>query len=227
MKLIAIGAASAAALALAATAYAAAPHALLGADPGNSISYRVVFDGSFWNGQKVGFTRDATITVGQNKAVHLVSTGAAPTDNAQFDGTVDADGIVSASNAGSNLASYNTVAGLLKGAPAQLAAGSTWDASVPIQTGNGSQFTPLPVKVTVASADANGIILQGTGAQSMQATFSGYTVPIDVQVRFAVRMLPAGFDRCDFDAAEVVHAGPQTQNMKWKWSLTRQQAAKG
>jgi hypothetical protein len=195
--------------------------ALLANNPGSSFSYHVDFDGSFWNGQKVGFSRQSTITVGANNAVHVASTGKLPSDAAQLDGTLGNDGAITAANAGNRVESYNIVAGLLKNAPAALAAGATWSATVPIQTGATGQVSYLPVSINVVSSDANGTILQGTGTQSVTTSFGGYSVPIDMNARFAIRITKAGFDRCDFAATELVHAGPQTQNMQWKWSMTR------
>lgn len=204
-----------------AVASADSPHALVTDIPGNSFSYQVDFNGSFWNGQRISFSRTATVSVRPDRTVHVVNSGKAPNDGSELDGTIGSDGLIAAQNAGNRLESFNTVAGLLGKAPSALGPGTTWTAVIPIQTSGTSQFSYLPVTIKVASSDANGTVLQGTGAQSIVSSYDGYSVPIDVSARFALRLGTNGFDRCDFAADELVHAGSQVQNMQWTWSMTR------
>jgi hypothetical protein len=202
-------------------AMAAPPHAPIANTPGNVFSYQIRFDGSFWNGQRINFSRTSTITIGPDNAVRVVSAGSAAGDAGELDGTIAPDGSIQAQNAGNRIESYNIVASLLRGAPSALTQGASWSALVPIQTGATGQVGYLPVTIHVISNAADGAILQGTGAQSLTASYDGYTAPIDVAARFALRLTASGFDRCDFSGSELVHAGPQTQTMHWQWSMTR------
>ncbi len=210
-------------LATAAGSVAGAPHILLPSSPGVSISYDLQFDGSFWNGQRVVFDRTATITVGNARSVRIVTAGKSSTDNASAAGKLAADGTIDSGDAGNRIDSFNTVAGLLASAPPLLQPGATWNGQVPIETGDSGQIGYLPVQLKIVSAGSGGAVIQGTGSQTLTASYAGYTVPIDVTAQFALRVAPAGFDRCDFAASELVNAGPQTQTMRWSgiWRAPR------
>ena len=198
-----------------------APHGLLNATPGTSFSYKLEFDGSFWDGQRVAFSRLATVRVGENKAVHLVSSGKLASDDAAIDGTLTAEGTIDAKNAGNRIGSFNVVASLLNNAPATLHQGVTWKAAVPIETGANGEVGYLPVTLNVVSDDGGTPIVNGTGSQTLTASYSGYTVPVDVTARFALRLTASGFDRCDFAGTELVKAGSQSQTMRWSWNMAR------
>ena len=201
--------------------FADAPHGLLSAAPGSSMSYRLEFDGSFWDGQRIAFSRLATVSVGEKKAVHLVSSGKLPSDDSAIDGTLTAQGTIDAKHAGNRIGSFNVVASLLNNAPATLRAGVTWNAQVPVETGANGEVGYLPVTLKVVSDDDGTPIVNGTGSQTLTASYSGYTMPIDVTARFALRLTASGFDRCDFAGTELVKAGPQTQTMHWSWNMAR------
>jgi hypothetical protein len=223
----AAGATLAASVAMTIGAFADSPHALLARAPGSTVSYNVQFDGSFWNGQRITFDRTATVSIAQDGAVAFVSTGKGPNDNATLAGALQSDGTISAKDTSGRLDTYNTVAGILQGAPATLQAGAVWNGQIPIETGDAGQVSYLPVQLKVVSSDNGTSIVQGTGSQSLTASYSGYTIPVDVTAKFALRLTPTGFDRCDFAATEVVHAGPQTQTMQWSWHMTRVGSAQG
>lgn len=211
----------AALLATAAGSVADSPHALLSEAPGTSLSYDLQFDGSFWDGQRIVFDRTATITVGQSDAVRIVTSGKQASDNASAAGKIGTDGTISSSEAGNRINSFNTVAGLLANAPISLQPGAAWNSQVPIETGDQGQVGYLPVQLNVVSTDGDAAIIQGTGSQTLTASYAGFTVPIDITARFALRVAPSGFNRCDFVASELVNAGPQTQTMHWSWHMTR------
>ncbi len=208
------------AFALASPAGAAQPQQLLQPTPGATTAYHFDLDGTFWNGARTDVSRNVTITVGDAGAVRIVSTGRTHDDDKSGAGTLAKDGTIAAPGIGDRVRSFNTVVALLRAVPAALAPGTAWTGSVPMQYSDGDATFDLPVKVTVASADASGVVFQGTGAQSISTTFGGYTVPIDVDVRFAVRLSGDRFARCDFAVNELVHAGPQTQTMHWTWAMT-------
>lgn len=189
--------------------------------PGSSIAYKIDFSGSFWNGQPLVFSRTAVITVAQNEAVHVVTSGPQKSDNVTANGSMSPDGTIAAPGAASYVGSYNTIAGALANAPASLPAGASWSGTVPLQTGSDGSTSALPVTMTVKSVDGKTTIIQGVGASQISTTYAGYPVPIDARVAFAIRLTNGAFDRCDFSASELVHAGPETQTMHWKWSATR------
>jgi hypothetical protein len=199
----------------------APPTTVMSQTPGSAFAYKIDFDGSFWNGQRIAFTRAVDLTALQAGAVRIVSSGSTKDDNAALQGTFQKDGSIDAPGAASRLSSFNTIVALLRGAPSALTAGATWTSSIPIETTGQGSTTPFPVTLTVVSSTPDETILQGTGTQTISTTYGGYSVPIDAQVRVAIRLTPNGFDRCDLAATELVHAGPQTQTLSWKWSATR------
>jgi hypothetical protein len=208
------------ALVLAAPAGAAPPQPLLQPTPGANTAYHFDLDGTFWNGARTDVSRNVTITVADAGAVRIVSTGRTHDDDKSGPGTLAKDGTIAAPGIGDRVRSFNTVVALLRTMPATLAPGTTWTATVPMQYSDGDATFDLPVRLTVASADGGNVVFQGTGAQSLTTTFGGYSVPIDVDVRFAVRLTGDRFARCDFAVNELVHAGPQTQTMHWTWAMT-------
>jgi hypothetical protein len=200
-------------------AVAAPAPLLLHPETGSALSYHVVFDGSFWNGAKTAFARDVQLTALGGGQVRVVSTGPAHDDGSTAQGTLRKNGEIDAAGASDRVRSFNTVVQVLSTAPAAIVLGTSWSASVPMQFNDTDATADFPVTVKVVADDAGGLILQGTGAQTVQTTYGGYPVPIDVDVRFAMRLTKNGFDRCDFAASEVVHAGPQTQTLSWKWAM--------
>lgn len=208
------------AIALASPASAAQPQPLLQPTPGASTTYHFDLAGTFWNGARTDVSRNVTITVGDAGAVRIASTGRTHDDDKSGTGTLAKDGTIAAPGVGDRVRSFNTVTALLRAIPATpLAVGATWTAAVPMQYSDGDASFDLPVRLTVASVDAGGAVIQGTGAQSLTTTFGGYSVPIDVDVRFAIRVSADRFARCDFAVNELVHAGPQTQTMHWTWAM--------
>lgn len=197
------------------------PTAVMSQTPGSAFAYKIDFDGSFWNGQRIAFSRAVDLTALQAGAVRIVTSGAAKDDNAALQGTFQKDGSIDAPGAANRLSSFNTIVALLHGAPSALSVGANWISNIPIETTGQGGTTSFPVTLTVFSSGPNETILRGTGSQTISTTYAGYSVPIDAQVRVAIRLTPGGFDRCDFAATEVVHAGPQTQTLSWKWSATR------
>lgn len=179
-----------AALPLLAVGSAAASPAplLLHPETGSALSYHVVFDGSFWNGSKTAFARDVKLTVLDGGAVRVVSTGPAKDDGATTQGTLRKNGSIDAAGASDRVRSFNTVAQVLSTAPAALERGTAWTASVPMQFNQTDTTTDFPIAVKVVSDDANGLILQGTGSQTVTTTYAGYSVPIDVEVQLAMRL---------------------------------------
>ena len=174
------------ALALASPAGAAQPQPLLQPSPGATASYHFDLSGAFWNGARTDVSRNVTITVGDGGAVRIVSTGRTHDDDKSGAGTLAKDGTIAAPGIGDRVRSFNTVAALLRATPASLVPGTSWNAAVPIAYSDGDATFDLPVRLTVASADAGGVIVQGTGAQSLTTNYGGYTDPrIDVDVRFA------------------------------------------
>lgn len=214
-----IAAFGAASLAATGIALASPAPSLLRPETGSAIGYHVVFDGSFWNGAKTAFARDVRLTVIDGGAVRVVSAGPAKDDAATAQGTLRKNGEIDVHGASDRVRSYNTIVQILRTAPASIEPGSTWSATVPMQFSDTDVTTDFPI-VVKAVADPSGLVLQGTGAQTVSTTYGGYSVPIDVDVRLALRLTKNGFDRCDFAASEVVHAGPQTQTLSWKWAMT-------
>ncbi|HYW53405.1 MAG TPA: hypothetical protein VFF00_07155 [Candidatus Elarobacter sp.] len=223
-RYLAIAAFGAASLAATGAALAAPAPPLLHAETGSALAYHVVFDGSFWNGAKTAFARDVRLTVLGGGAIGVVSAGPAKDDAANAQGTLRKNGEIDVRGASDRVRSYNTIVQILRTAPASIEPGSTWTASVPMQFNDTDATADFPVTVKAVS-DPSGLVLQGTGAQTITTTYGGYSVPIDVDVRLALRLTPNGFDRCDFAASEVVHAGPQTQTLSWKWAMTAAAAA--
>ncbi|HTD36753.1 MAG TPA: hypothetical protein VK669_04500 [Candidatus Limnocylindrales bacterium] len=215
------------ALLLASPAAAAQPQPLLQPAPGATASYHFDLNGAFWNGARADVSRNVTITVGDAGAVRIVSTGRTHDDDKSGNGTLAKDGTIAAPGIGDRVRSFNTVVALLRAVPASLKPGTAFDAAIPMAYSDGDATFDLPVRLTVASSDATGTVLQGTGAQSLTGNYSGYSVPIDVSVRFAVKLDGARFARCDFAVDEVVHAGPQTQTMHWTWAMTPVAPANG
>jgi hypothetical protein len=217
---IAIGALAALPLIAAGIAMAAPAPLLLHPETGSALSYHIVFDGSFWNGAKTAFARDVQLTALGGGAVRVVSTGPAHDDGVTAQGTLRKSGEIDVTGASDRVRSFNTVVQVLSAAPPSIERGTSWSASVPMQFNDTDATVDFPVTVKAVSDDANGLILQGTGTQTISTTYGGYPVPIDVDVQFAMRLTKNGFDRCDFAATELVHAGPQTQTLSWKWAMT-------
>ncbi len=194
-------------------ANAARPPPLLSA--GSSFGYRTEFSGTFWNGEKRAFTRESHLTAKADNLVEIVSASlGSPTTTST--GTLAADGTIAAK--GDVTSGYNTMARAMRGAPADLAVGTAWKTTIPVQILQ-DQTTDLPMTVTVASSEGDTVTLQGTGAQDLETTFGPYPVPINVSARLALRFAHGRFESCRFSANEVVHAGPQTQTMAWTFAL--------
>ncbi|HEY0384221.1 MAG TPA: hypothetical protein VGC72_18685 [Candidatus Elarobacter sp.] len=185
---------------------------------GSTAKFHIAFDGHFWNGQKRAFQHDVALARTGSDALTSTVTGpdlAAPEAGA---GTVAANGRLTAADGRNRFASFNAVAAMIAGAPAAPKAGDSWTSRMPVDT-NDVQWVEIPVTVKVASADGDRIVLQVTGTASDTMTYSGFTMPIDVNVRGAASFANRVFSRADFAVEEVVHAGPQTQSLGWQWSL--------
>jgi hypothetical protein len=188
--------------------------------PGAQASYHTVFDGTFWNGQRLAFTRDLLVSAAADGSVAVRTTGTAAGDAATTTGTLKPDGTIVAAHDGDRVDGYNTLVAVLAKAPAQIHPGDSWTATVPVRYSPTQSFD-LPLKVVARAADASatGIVVQADGAQSVNTVYGQFTVPVDVSVTMHVRFIGARFVDSDFAANEVVHAGPQTQTISWRWAM--------
>jgi hypothetical protein len=185
---------------------------------GSTAKFHIAFDGHFWNGQKRAFQHDVAL---ERVAAATLKSTASGADLAQPDagtGTLGGNGLITAADGKNRFASFNAVAAMIAGAPASPKVGDTWTSRMPVDASD-TQTISLPVTVKVASVEGDKIVLQATGNASDSMTYSGFTMPIDLSLRGAAAFVNRTFSRADFAVDEAIHAGPQTQNLGWQWSL--------
>jgi hypothetical protein len=201
---------------------AASPPALsLGPSSDGGAHYHLSFDGHLWNGAHKVYEHQISLRP-RNDAAELQATVDEQETGKRLDLTVkrDADGVLVSADPQAQFSAYNAIARLATAAPAKLAAGTAWDAQVPVDIGDALSVS-VPVHAWVASIDGGRTTIQGTGSLDTTVTYSGFTVPINLAIRLASAFDDGTFARADSAAKEVIHAGPQTQTLDWTWSLTR------
>jgi Spy/CpxP family protein refolding chaperone len=213
--------AAAAALALSAPALAGAPKLALepaaGAGP---ATYRLAFAGHFWNGQQRKYQHDIALTRTAPEAFAASIDKHETQQHVDFTATRNADATLVSSNPAEQLGAYNTVARIVAAARADAAPGDGWDAKIPVSVGE-TASTEVPVRVTVATVTGDRTVVQATGTQTTAMTYSGFNVPVDVTVRLASLFVGGRFVRLDYEASEVIHAGPQTQTVGWTYAFEK------
>jgi len=201
---------------------AAGPTALgLGPSSDGSAHYHLSFDGHLWNGAHKIYEHQISLRPGSD-AAELQATVDEQDTGKRLDLTVkrDLDGVLVSPDPHAQFGAYNAVARLAAAAPAKLAAGTAWEAQVPVDIGDALSVS-VPVHDWVANIDGGRTTIQGTGSLDTTVTYSGFTVPINLSIRVATAFDDGTFARADSAAKEVIHAGPQTQTLDWTWSLTR------
>jgi Spy/CpxP family protein refolding chaperone len=183
-----------------------------------SAQYHLNFDGHLWNGEHKEFAHDISLTRTSDTAVHALVTKLETQQKVDFTATRQADGTLVPAIPSEQFGAFNTIARLVHGAPASLAATSAWNAPVDVDLGD-DVSTSVPVHAWVSKIDGDSTIVEGTGTQSTTVTYHGFTVPIDLTIKFASRFVQGSFTRLDYAASEVIHAGPQTQTVDWTVSL--------
>jgi hypothetical protein len=213
----------AAAAALALGTPAAAGTSGLALEPaagGGPSTYRLAFDGHFWNGQQRKYEHDIALTRTAPEAFAASVDKHETSQHVDFTATRNADATLASSNPGEQLGAYNTVARIVAASRAGAAPGDGWDAKIAVPVGE-TASTELPVHVTVASVTGDRTVVQAVGTQSTAMTYSGFNVPVDVTVRLASLFVGGRFARLDYEASEVIHAGPQTQTVGWTYAFER------
>lgn len=212
-----IALAALAAFATTAAVMAATPQLSIGpAAPDAVAAYHLRFAGTFWNGLVKKYDHDITLTAtagGVRASVRKDETQ----QSVDFTATRSADGTLQPSNPAEQLSAYNAAARLVSSAPS-LAAGTQWDAKIPVPQVDGSNID-LPVRARVASITGKRIVIQATGSHGATMTYNGFTVPLEFTIALAASFDAGAFERLDYSVDEVVHAGPQTQTMHWTASL--------
>ena len=99
-----------------------------------------------------------------------------------------------------------------------LAAGTQWDAKIPMRSWTARTSTS-PCARALASLAGERVVIQATGSHGASMTYQGFTVPLEFTVALASSFNGGKFERIDYSVDEVVHAGPQTQDMHWTASL--------
>ncbi len=201
---------------------AAGPNALiLGPTSEGAAQYHLSFDGHLWNGAHKVYEHQISLRPAGG-AAELQATVDEQESGKRFDLTVkrDPDGVLVSPDPHAQFSAYNAVARVAAAAPAKLAAGTAWDAQVPVDIGDALSVS-VPVHAWVVNIDGGRTTIQGTGSLETTVTYSGFTVPIDLSIRLASAFADGTFVRADSAAKEVIHAGPQTQTLDWTWSLTR------
>ena len=213
--------AATAALSISAPALAGAPPLALepaaGAGP---ATYHLAFDGHFWNGQQRKYQHDIALTRTAQGAFAASVDKAENKQHVEFTATRNADATLVSSNPAEQLGAYNTVARIVGAAKGGAAAGDGWDAKIPVSVGE-TATSDVPVRVTVASVNGDRTVVQATGTQSTAMTYSGFNVPVDVTVRLSSLFVGGRFVRLDYEASEVIHAGPQTQTVGWTYAFEK------
>jgi hypothetical protein len=194
---------------------AAAPLSLGPAAIGDTANYRIDFKGKFWNGEPKAFVHDISLTLEPDKVVRAVIVHPEEGQPLQEDVKPAPDGTLEPAE---QLSGYDTVARLVHTAPAGFAAGTTWTAPVPVPVPGGG-VADIPVTARVAAVDGDAVTIQAAGTGSATGRYASFTMPLDLTIRLAARFDAGRFDRLDYDASEVIHAGPQTQTMTWNYSL--------
>jgi hypothetical protein len=195
---------------------ASAPLSIGPAAPDAVATYRLRFAGTFWNGAAKSYDHDITLT-GTLGGVRASVQKDEVKQTVEFTATRGADGTLLSSNPAEQLSAYNTAARLVSSGPS-LAAGTQWDAKIPVPLIDGANVD-LPVHARVASIAGDGVLNHATGSHTAAMTYNGFNVPLDFTVALAASFRAGKFERLDYTIDEIVHAGPQTQTMHWTASL--------
>lgn len=184
-----------------------------------TANYHLNFDGHLWNGEHKQFAHDISLTR-ESDAIVQALVAKPESQNVTFTAKRQADGTLVSTLPSEQFGAFNTIAVLAHAAPATLALNSGWNAPIGVDLGDDVAAT-VPVHAWVASMDGDTTIVQGTGTESTTVTYHGFTVPIDLSIKFASRFMQGSFARLDYAATEVIHAGSQTQTVDWTVSLER------
>jgi hypothetical protein len=192
--------------------------------PESSATFHYVFSGHFWNGAPVAADRTDTVKSASG-TVELSAHDNDKDTTARSEGTLGEDGTATFADkaaASDPFAPYNAVALLVRGAPSY-ASGAKWNTLIPVQTGQtAGELTPVPIAATVARVDGDAVTVEGTGKASGISSYGEYHDPIDLTIQVAARFSAGNLQRADYKATEYVHAGPLSQPMTWRWSLSRE-----
>lgn len=176
------------------------------------------FDATVWGGQQVHYTNLIEVKPKDATTANL---------NISTEGNAHADaleakrsgcGTLANSDAGQRLEAYNNAVALAANAPSTVKPNDSWKSAVTLYVSQ-TQTLDVPVTVKVVKVDASGATLQATG--QAQGTLTQYGTPINVTYQAAALFGEAGLQRADSAAQEAVQAGPQSQTMKFAWSVVR------
>jgi hypothetical protein len=185
---------------------------------GKPAYYHTSFDGHFWNGQKRSFEHDTMIKRTDAGEVTQTVTDLGTGKSSVQTGTLTRDGQIKSADGQNSFDSFNAVASILAGMPANAKVGDEWAAQVPVNATE-TQTVLVPSKAKIVSVSDGTRIIQASGNVSDTMTYSGFQVPFDLSLRAAVAVASNDFSKADFAFDETVHAGPQTQVLGWKWSF--------
>jgi Spy/CpxP family protein refolding chaperone len=183
-----------------------------------SAQYHLNFDGHLWNGEHKQFAHDISLTRTSDTAVHALITKLESQQKVDLIATRQADGTLVPAIPTEQFGAFNTIARLVHSAPPALAASTAWNTPIDVDLGD-DMATTVPVHAWISKVDGDDTIVSGTGTQSTTVTIHGFTVPIDLTIKFASRFVQGSFTRLDYAASEVIHAGSQTQTVDWTVSL--------
>ena len=162
-----------------------------------SANYHLNFDGHLWNGEHKQFAHDISLTRTSDTVVHALVTKLESQQKVDVTATRQADGTLVPAIPSEQFGAFNTIARLVHSAPPGLAASTAWNTPIDVDLGD-ELATTVPIHAWVSKIDGDSTIVSGTGTQSTTVTMHGFTVPIDLTIKFASRFVQGSFDRLDY-----------------------------
>lgn len=183
---------------------------------GQTERLHLSFAGDFWNGEHRAYEHDIVL-IGESATTAAVTFSGKDIQTTTQTLMIAADGTFRGARSEDQVSALDSVALLLHGA--STVSSSTFTLVLPTAVGSDSGAVPVPVRVTVARNADGSMLVQAIGSTSAAVSYTGFPARIDLAVRGAAKAVGGSFVRSDFAFDEVVHAGPQTQTLDWKWSL--------
>jgi hypothetical protein len=175
------------------------------------------FDGVLWGGETAHYRSDVSVADASGKLIVSVAS-ASQKNPVSGNATLTKCGEIGVPAKLAQVVSpYNNAVALRGNMPANIAVGQTWRSTVSVFVAP-KQSMDVPVTVTYAKRMPNGaILLQAVGAG--EGTLTDYGTPFDLKYQAAALFDGSSLKQANSAAQEAVQAGPQSQTMKFNWSI--------
>jgi len=196
----------------------ACPSSVLNENLQSNIVFTSNFDATIWGGIEIH--SKSTLAIGQasDTTVPVTLTNVSTNKSQQISAQRGICGTLKNDKFDRQLDAYNNSSLLLVNAPADLKVGSTWKSIIGIFLSD-VEHVDVPVTIKIVKMDSNGVFVQATGETT--GILAQYGAPFDMTYQAAALFKDGMFIRANSAAQEAVQAGPQSQTMKFAWSVAR------